>query len=215
MGIRTETITSGAGTDGGRPVLFRSVSIDICFRPFDVEEVNTNRIDLTGKTFGKLTVLSYAGTMKDRALWNCRCECGKVKVKIGKYLKNGDTRSCGCMQQWHRATGNRKYGIGKGKMRRREYTIWRSMKSRCYTKSSSNYRFYGAKGVTVCDRWRDNFLAFLEDMGPVPTDFTLDRIDPAGNYEPSNCRWASWDLQHRNLRRHAMRPSSFSQPSAL
>lgn len=74
------------------------------------------------------------------------------------------------------------------------------MKSRCYVASASNYRFYGAKGIVVCDRWRDDFLAFIADMGPCPEGLTIDRINPDGNYEPGNCRWATWELQRATAR---------------
>ncbi len=169
-------------------------------------------INLTGRRFGQLTVVERAPNAGRRAMWRCLCDCGTVAVKKGKYLLNGDTNSCGCAQRQRRESGNPKYGdTAKG---RREYTIWRSMKSRCYTPTSSNFKFYGARGVTVCDRWRDDYAEFLADMGPCPADYTLDRIDPRGNYEPSNCRWASWDVQHGNLRRHHATPH-VSLPSLL
>lgn len=160
--------------------------------------------DLTGQRFGKLTVLKREPKDNPRAFWRCRCDCGQSTVKMGKYLTNGDTGSCGCDQRAMRARGNPKYGDMIAHFdHMREYHIWRGMKSRCYTKSASNYRFYGAKGVTVHEPWRESFQNFYRDMGPCPSNFTLDRIDPFGNYEPANCRWLSWDEQHRNLRRHA------------
>jgi hypothetical protein len=161
----------------------------------------TKAKDLKGQRFGKLTVLARDYGVEDsRAHWLCLCDCGSTATKKGKYLLNGDTRSCGCDQREMRANGNPKYGGNAAS--RREYTIWRSMKSRCLTPSSSNYRFYGGRGVTVCDRWRDDFNAFLADMGLCPEGYTLDRIDPFGHYEPDNCRWASWETQHKNLRSH-------------
>jgi hypothetical protein len=169
----------------------------------------TNVKDLTGMRFGQLLVIQRSPRPNNpRAFWECRCDCGRIAVKMGKYLLNGDTTSCGCAQVAHRARGNPKHGAIIARLdHRREYTIWRSMKSRCYTKSSSNYRFYGARGVTVCERWLDSFLNFLADMGPCPEGLTLDRIDPFGNYEHNNCRWASWADQHRNLRSHVRPPS--------
>jgi hypothetical protein len=158
---------------------------------------------LLGRRFGKLVVLErHQNPASMRAFWLCRCDCGTEAVKMGKYLLNGDTRSCGCDQRTYRARGNHKHGDIIAKLdHKREYTIWRSMKSRCYTPSSSNYRFYGAKGVSVCDRWLSDFRHFIADMGQCPPDYTLDRINPSGNYEPDNCRWASWELQHKNLRK--------------
>lgn len=160
-----------------------------------------NALDLTGKRIGKLSVEGREPRDSRRTFWRCRCDCGTVCVKMGKYLSNGDTRSCGCDQRHYRATGRVIHGgILKG-VKSREYRIWRSMKSRCLTPSSSNFRFYGGIGVAVCDRWKDDFAAFAADMGPCPAGYTLDRIDSAGHYEPSNCRWASWSLQHNNTRR--------------
>ncbi len=155
---------------------------------------------MSGLRFGKLLVIQRAtGDNHKRAYWLCRCECGREAVKMGKYLRCGDTQSCGCDQQAMRAAGNPVQGL-LPKRFPREYTIWRSMKSRCYVRSSSNYRFYGARGVTVCDQWRSDFRAFMADMGPCPPDLTLDRIDPSGAYEPSNCRWETWEVQHKNVR---------------
>ena len=155
--------------------------------------------DLTGLRFGKLTVLHREPkTWSNRAFWRCLCDCGEVAIKMGKYLKCGDTKSCGCTQSAMRAAGNPKYGGAARRDHPREYTIWRSMKSRCLTPSSSNYRFYGGRGVTVCDRWRDDFMAFMADMGPCPGGLTLDRINPHGNYEPGNCRWVTHAENVRN-----------------
>lgn len=166
--------------------------------------------DLTGMRFGSLLVIARAPSdpITSRAFWTCQCDCGQRVDKNGKYLLCGDTRSCGCSQRAMRQRGNPKHGaVIAFRAHKREYSIWRSMKSRCFTASSSNYRFYGAKGVTVCDRWLD-FLAFVADMGPCPANHTLDRIDPFGNYEPSNCRWASWETQHQNLRKSRSRASA-------
>jgi hypothetical protein len=184
--------------------------------------------DLVGQTFGNLTVLRRADGMSDavfdqfagapsgqnlnevflaatapkrrRAHWICQCSCGRVVVKNGKYLLCGDTTSCGCEQRAMRARGNPLQGNARN-LHPREYSIWRSMKSRCYVKSSSNYKFYGAKGVRICDSWLTHFNVFIRDMGPCPQAKTIDRIDTTGDYEPGNCRWATWDEQHQNTRR--------------
>lgn len=158
--------------------------------------------ELTGQQFGRLTVLHREPmNWTRRAFYRCLCACGTECVKMAKYLRNGDTSSCGCAQREMRARGNVKHGAGVGGVKTREYRIWRSMKSRCYTPTSSNYRFYGARGVRVCDAWRDDFSSFLADMGPCPEGHTIDRIDPERHYEPSNCRWATWSTQHNNTRR--------------
>jgi hypothetical protein len=156
---------------------------------------------LTGQRFGKLVVLERAHRPDSkRAYWTCRCDCGRIAVKMGKYLLNGDTSSCGCAQVAMRKRGNMKYGELPANTSR-EYGIWRSMKSRCHIESSNSYQHYGARGVSVCERWRDDFRAFMEDMGRCPKGWTLDRKDPNGNYQPDNCRWATWETQATNKRR--------------
>lgn len=161
-----------------------------------------NTLNLTGQRFGQLTVIGRAdGENRKRSYWRCQCDCGTECVKLGKYLTIGHTKSCGCAQRAYRAKGNQKYGGIAKTTHKREYTIWRSMKSRCTTPSSSNFKFYGGRGVTICDRWRDDFSAFMADMGRCPEGQTLDRIDPNGHYTPENCRWATWETQHRNTRR--------------
>lgn len=91
--------------------------------------------------------------------------------------------------------------VSRGQTRNPAYRVWASMIQRCYTPTDTNYRKYGARGVTVCDEWRASFFAFLRDMGERPSKaHTLDRIDPHGNYEPKNCRWATWEQQTRNQR---------------
>lgn len=95
-----------------------------------------------------------------------------------------------------------------GVLKMPEYRVYRQMVQRCYLLTAPNYPYYGAKGVTVCDRWRfgedgrAGFELFIEDLGRRPDGLTLDRIDPMKPYEPANCRWATWEVQHNNLRRH-------------
>lgn len=159
-------------------------------------------IDLTNQTFGRLTVVSRGDNDGTRATWNCVCECGTETNVDGKKLRSGHTKSCGCYRAEVSApkTGHKNMRHGYA-FRTPTYRTWAGMIQRCNNPSNKDYADYGAKGVTVCDRWRD-FKLFLEDMGERPGGLTLDRINPYGNYEPSNCRWADWIVQANNRRIH-------------
>ena len=129
------------------------------------------------------------------------CQCGKRFVCLVKNIRIGNTKSCGCHNNKVRAERGRRQLITHGKTRTREFRSWESAKQRCYNKNATGYERYGGVGVTVCDRWINSFQAFLEDMGPRPPKTSLDRINPFGNYEPENCRWADPATQNRNTRK--------------
>lgn len=175
----------------------------------------SNFIDISGRVFGRLTVLSLSGTRKrdGRTMWLCRCECGNQKDVTGKSLRAGKTTSCGCMIS--DTTALRNYRHGKSKCGTLYYT-WSKVKDRCYNKNSPDYKDYGARGVVVCDRWLHSFESFLDDMGEKPTpDHSIDRIDTKGNYEPENCKWST-DLEQANNTRnnHVMTLNGKSQTAA-
>lgn len=152
------------------------------------KRVRSDRVDHTGQTFGRLTVVRYDG-----GAWLCRCECGAEAKASGGRLRSGNTRSCGCLQ---RAT-KRTHGLSKSP----EYVAWVSMIQRCTVPTAQGYPLYGGRGITVCGQWADSFAAFLADMGRKPTAaHSLDRIDNAKGYEPGNCRWATASEQQRNKR---------------
>lgn len=158
-------------------------------------------IDLTDQRFGRLRVLGRAGYEHKQATWHCVCDCGASKDVMGQNLRRGLTTSCGCYQRERaKEEGAKtvKHGHGYGTP---TYKTWQAMWQRCQNKNDKDFPNYGAKGVLVCERWKD-FAAFLKDMGERPDRMTLDRINPYGNYDPDNCRWADWFIQNNNQRRH-------------
>ena len=165
----------------------------------------TRTIDLTGQVFGRLTVVERT-KRNGRLAWLCRCVCGVAKTVAGHYLRNGRTRSCGCFRSDfaaanHLSHGGRLHHRGPGARHNAEYGAWLAMKARCARVRLRDYPNYGGRGITVCERWRHDFAAFLADMGPRPTpDHSVDRRDNDGNYEPGNCRWATRVEQGRNKR---------------
>jgi hypothetical protein len=152
---------------------------------------------MIGQRFGRLIVIGEAEryvapkTGKPSRRWLCRCECGGQAVSTASKLRSGHTKSCGCLQAENR-TKHGHHGTGA-------YRTWDAMIQRCHNERHTKFYMYGARGITVCDRWR-KFENFLADMGERPDNASLDRIDGAGNYEPGNCRWATRREQQRNMR---------------
>lgn len=134
-----------------------------------------------------------------------RCHCGAVFICCVKHINNGNTKSCGCHNDKARAERGRKQLTTHGMTRTREFRSWEGMLQRCYNKNATGYERWGGSGVVVCERWRDSFENFLQDMGLRPQGTSLDRIDPFGNYEPSNCRWADASTQNKNIRKNVIK----------
>jgi hypothetical protein len=158
------------------------------------------KIDLTGKVFGRLAVVSEdpVKSLSGKTRWNCRCECGNLTVVITASLNNGSTKSCGCLQKEVASSNSPKT---HGMFGSQEYNSWQSMKSRCTNENNQDYPDYGGRGITVCDEWMNSFEAFYRDMGPKPgPGYSLDRGEVNGNYNKDNCRWATPTEQSNNKR---------------
>lgn len=160
-------------------------------------------IILPNEMFGNLKTIEYFRNKKNKMGWKCICQCGNYTFASSTQLNSGLKRSCGCLISITARNLMTKHGCAIYGSVSIEFAAWSSMKARCLKADHKAYKDYGGRGIKVCDRWLNSFQNFLEDMGKKPTPkLSLDRIDVNGNYEPSNCRWATHSEQRRNLRKN-------------
>lgn len=150
--------------------------------------------NLIGQKFNKLSVIQRAKNSKSGNIrWLCKCECGKYTIVSSQNLKTGHTKSCGCLNK------NATY-ITHNKSKTKLYKIWQGMKKRCFNKNEEHYKYYGERGIIVCDEWKNDFMSFYNWAinNEYKDNFTIERIDVNGNYEPSNCKWVTFQEQGYN-----------------
>jgi hypothetical protein len=149
-----------------------------------------------GDKFGRLTIITEVEQRNKKRYFLCQCDCGKQKTIWISALSTGNTKSCGCLQREITIRRNFKHGFNRTRL----YRIWCHMIGRCQSPKDSHYKYYGGRGISVCDEWRNDFSAFFQwaMANGYKTNLTLDRKNVNGNYEPSNCKWSTWKQQSNN-----------------
>lgn len=153
--------------------------------------------DMTGEKYGKLTVLKFSHMRGKHSYWLCKCDCGNLATVRADGLKRGTTKSCGCLIK-------NNHPIEHGQAKTKLYHLFYGMKQRCYNPKHESYHRYGGRGITICDKWLNDYMSFYRwsmKNGYKP-GLTIDRIDNDGNYEPDNCGWITQKEQTRNTSRN-------------
>ncbi|WP_334109288.1 hypothetical protein [Methylobacillus sp.] len=159
----------------------------------------TVKRDFSGQKINRLSVLYFVPDDTKHSKFMCKCDCGNNVIVYGQTLLTKSAVSCGCYAKEQTAKRLTTHGMA-GKNRTRTYNSWASMMTRCVWGHHESYKTYGEMGITVCERWH-NFENFLSDMGERPIGRSIDRLDTSGNYEPSNCRWATRREQALNKKK--------------
>lgn len=154
--------------------------------------------DISGKTFGRLTVVSLSEIKNSKRHWECKCICGNIRKIQEDSLTHGRTKSCGCLRTEVNIFKGTIHGLRKHSL----YGVWDGMINRCYRDTCEHYKSYGGRGISICDEWRNDFVAFYNwsTNNGYEKGLTIDRIDNEGNYEPSNCKWSTRKQQQANRR---------------
>lgn len=161
-----------------------------------------NLKDMSGYIFNDCKVIERAESKNKRAMWLCECFCGNHFIERGSRIRNDSRKSCGCIRKEQAIKRNTKHN----KSHTRLYHIWCGMKARCTNPNSPYFNRYGGRGIKICDEWNKSFDEFYEwsKKNGYSKELTLDRVDNDGNYEPNNCRWASYSMQNRNKRNNVL-----------
>jgi len=153
-------------------------------------------IDIIGKTFGRLKVLSFSHRHATHRYYECACECGLTKMIRSSDLRYGKSKSCGCLSKDASRLRNTTHGLSGT----RAHISWHAMIDRCINIENVRFKDYGGRGIRVCESWLESFENFHKDMGDRPEGMSLDRINNNGNYEASNCKWSTPKEQAKNRR---------------
>ena len=166
-----------------------------------------NFIDLTGQRFSAVVVLERAENSKrNEVMWRCRCDCGKEFITRARSLRSGEVTSCGCLGKEHAVAAMKKANTKHGASPHRGYTklynTWLRMKGRCNRPTATSYKYYGGRGISVCEEWENDFAVFRDWAlaNGYKEGLSIDRIDVNGNYCPENCRWITMKEQQKNKR---------------